>query len=258
MVDNRHGMSPQEIESYQRSYGKGPHVAADLAVVTVPWSMPRPRLNVLLVRRGRGPYQGAMALPGGFVEMEEDLEAAARRELGEETGLSSLGTAHIEQLRTYGLPRRDPRARVVTVVFLALVPWQELGKAVAGDDAAEAHFFAMEGPVAVDEEGRGIVMAFDHDLALRDVRARLRELAMHSSAPLLLLPREFGLEQARGAYEVVLEERLDPDRFEQWLLRQGWLELVEKPKGESDRHLARHRLRHARPSWERHAASQGL
>ena len=132
MDDNRHGMSRQEIESYQRRFGKGPHVAADLAVVTVPWSSPRPRLSVLLVRRGRGPYQGAMALPGGFVEMEEDLEAAARRELGEETGISNLGAAHIEQLKTYGLPKRDPRARVVTVVFLALVPWQELGKGGGG------------------------------------------------------------------------------------------------------------------------------
>ena len=92
-------------------------------------------------------------------------------------------------------------------------------------------FSRWRGPVAVDEEARGIGMAFDHDLALRDVRARMRELAMHSSAPLLLLPLEFGLEQARAAYEVALEEQLDPDKFEQWLLKQGWLELVEKPKG---------------------------
>ncbi len=255
MSEKRHGMSRQEIDAYRERHGKGPHVAADLAVVSVPWSMPQPRLHVLLVRRGRLPYEGALALPGGFVEMEEDLEVAARRELAEETGLGSLGGAHIEQLKAYGMPTRDPRGRVVTVVFMALVPWHELGHAAAGDDAADARFYALEGGTALDEAGRGVAMAFDHDLALRDVRLRLRELALHSSAPLLLLPAEFGVEQARAAYEVVLEERLDPERFDPWLYGQGWLELVEKPKGELDRRMARHRMRQLRVTWARHAAS---
>lgn len=249
MEQRQHGMTQQEIDSYRERWGKGPHVAADLAVVSVPFDHPEARLQVLLIRRAHGPYAGSFALPGGFVEISEDLEDAARRELGEETGLADLGTAYVEQLKTYGLPKRDPRARVISVVFLALVPWHELKPTVAGDDASEARYFPLRAGEAVDEQGRGITMAFDHDLALRDLRVRLQLMAAHSSAPMLLLPAEFTLPQAQRAYEVWLERPLDPERFDAWLLRQRWLELVERPKGERDREQERHRLRVRKPLW---------
>ena len=106
-------------------------VAADLVILTVRSGS----FEVLLIRRGIAPYKGRWALPGGFVRPDEDLAAAARRELAEETGLDS-GRIHLEQVATYGEPGRDPRGRVVSVAYLALVP--DLPAPVAGTDAASA------------------------------------------------------------------------------------------------------------------------
>jgi 8-oxo-dGTP diphosphatase len=243
-MDRReHGMTQAEIDAYQERWGKGPHVAADLVVVSIPWDRPDPAAHVLLIRRAHGPFQGAFALPGGFVEMDEDLEAAARRELSEETGLEAAGW--VEQLQTYGRPGRDPRARVVSVVQLAMVPWHELKQAQAGDDASEARFVRLQRAEAFDEQGSRIVMAFDHDLALQQARSRLRTLGSFSSAPMLLLVPEFTLMQAHRVYELVLERSIDASAFEAWLQRQGWLELVEGPNGRADRY----RLRSRKPAW---------
>src|SRR5688500_11574473 len=126
-------------------------VTADLVVLTVRGA----ELQVLLVRRGVEPYLGAWALPGGFVHADEDLDAAAVRELHEETGLTAPG-AHLEQLASYGTPDRDPRGRVVTVAYLALLP--DLPTPVAGSDAAGAAWVAL--PVAD--------LAFDHARILAD------------------------------------------------------------------------------------------
>lgn len=112
------------------------------------------------MRRGTPPYEGRLALPGGFVHIDEDIAAAAARELQEETGLS-LDAVHLEQLATYGEPRRDPRMRVVSVAHLALAP--ELPSPVAGTDAADA----LWRPVAdLLESPRRL--AFDHAQILRD------------------------------------------------------------------------------------------
>ena len=106
-------------------------VAVDLVILTVDADV----LKVLCVRRGIAPAKGRLALPGGFVLADEDLPDAAVRELGEETGLRDVG-GHLEQLATYGHPKRDPRGRVISVAYLALVP--DLPEAVAGSDAADA------------------------------------------------------------------------------------------------------------------------
>lgn len=106
-------------------------------------------LHVLLVRRKKWPYEGHWALPGGFVQMDESLEEAAQRELFEETGLSGI---HLEQIRTFGDPQRDPRMRVITVVYGALVNADETCCVRGGDDAAEARWWSMAAlpPLAFD------------------------------------------------------------------------------------------------------------
>src|SRR5262245_42883793 len=133
-------------------------VTVDLVMLTI-----RARaLHVLLIRRAYPPFRGRWALPGGFVADDEDLPQAATRELSEETGVSAAA-AHLEQLATYGTPRRDPRARVVTVAYLALLP--DLPTPVAGTDAAAAAWFpAAEIPR----------LAFDHARILDDGLERAR------------------------------------------------------------------------------------
>ena len=116
--------------------------------------------EVLLIRRKNEPFQGKWALPGGFVEMDETIEAGAERELWEETGIRGVS---LEQFGTYGDPGRDPRGRVVGVVYWALLT--EKPKETAGDDAAEAAWFPLD---ALPE------MAFDHDKILKDARERMR------------------------------------------------------------------------------------
>ncbi len=134
-------------------------VTADSAVFT----NRAEELNVLMVRRANDPYRGRWALPGGFVDIDEDLASAARRELKEETGLDIEGMA---QLGTYGTPGRDPRMRVVTVVYMAHV--DEIAEPVAGDDAAEARFWPVDALTSAPD-----LLAFDHLQILTDAIAAL-------------------------------------------------------------------------------------
>jgi 8-oxo-dGTP diphosphatase len=124
------------------------------------------RLTVLLIRRGKPPFKGDWAFPGGFVEIDEDLPDAAARELAEETGLEGLT---LEQFHTFGRPGRDPRSRTVTVAYIGLLPTCER-ELRASDDAAEAAWFPAHDPPA---------LAFDHNRilarALTDLRARDRQ-----------------------------------------------------------------------------------
>jgi 8-oxo-dGTP diphosphatase len=133
-----------------------PAVTVDVVIVT---REKKPR--VLLIRRKHPPFAGMWAIPGGFVEMDESLEAAARRELLEETSVRISG---LRQLQTFGDPKRDPRGRIISVAFLAQVDPRKL-KPVAADDAAEVAWHDLQHPPP---------LAFDHAKILAYARQRLR------------------------------------------------------------------------------------
>lgn len=159
-----------------------PMVTVDLVVLVAERSGRR----VLLIRRRHRPFEGRWALPGGFVEMNESLDEAARRELAEETGLVLPNPAargrrertrvRMEQLHTFGRPDRDPRGRTITVAYLILIPKGRIPATTAGDDAAETAWFSCR---------RLPRLAFDHDeiirCALQRLNKRGRARSPHSS-----------------------------------------------------------------------------
>jgi 8-oxo-dGTP diphosphatase len=176
-------------------------LATDLVILTVRDG----RLQVLLIRRGIPPYQGRWALPGGFVRPDEDLETTARRELAEETGLAAE-RIHLEQVATYGAPDRDPRGRVVSVAYLALVP--DLPAPTAGSDAASASW--VDATEVLADSGR---LAFDHHRILTDAAERARAKLEYSPLATAFCPPEFTISELRGVYEAVWGIPLDPRNF---------------------------------------------
>lgn len=188
------------------------HPRPELTVDVVIFTLREERLNVLLVRRARPPYQGHWALPGGFVEKNEPLENAAARELEEETGVQD---AYLEQLYTYGDPGRDPRGRVVSVAYFALLPKNALAREEAGSDAAQLGWF----PVNAAPE-----LAFDHDQILAYALRRLRYKLEYSAVGFQLLPDVFTLSELQHTYEIVLGEPLDKRNFRRRILQAGIIE----------------------------------
>ncbi|MEV6343852.1 NUDIX domain-containing protein [Actinoplanes sp. NPDC051851] len=169
------------------------------------------RLCVLLVERGAPPFAGHRALPGGFVK-EESLETAALRELAEETGLTPgdegpLERVHLEQLKTYGDPGRDPRMRIVSVAYLAFAP--HLPEPVAGSDAARAYW------VAVDEAKD---LAFDHDLILAEGLERARAKLEYTPLATAFVGAEFTVGELRQVYAAVWNEDLHAGNFHRKVL----------------------------------------
>jgi 8-oxo-dGTP diphosphatase len=165
------------------------------------------RLQLLLVRRGHAPFAGSWALPGGFLDMDEELDQCAARELAEETGLkeAELGL-ELEQFHTFGAVGRDPRERVISVAYLALAPADGL-RIQAGDDAADARWFPLDDLPH---------LAFDHDQVIGRARRRLRERLGDSTMAFRLLPDRFTLEELRYLYERLLEAELDARHARHW------------------------------------------
>jgi 8-oxo-dGTP diphosphatase len=172
-------------------------------------------LKVLLVQRDKDPYAGRWALPGGFVEMDESLDDAARRELQEETGVTRL---YLEQLYTFGDPGRDPRGRVVSVAYYALVKLAEY-PVQAATDARDAAWFAVSDVPA---------LAFDHPRILKTAVERLRGKVRYQPIGFELLPRKFTLSQLQGLYEKVLDTTLDKRNFRKKILSMGLLEELDE------------------------------
>lgn len=171
------------------------------------------KLQVLLIQRGIEPYKGKWAFPGGFVKMDETAEQGALRELEEETGLKG---AFIEQFHTFSDPDRDPRERVITIAYYALVKLQDVK---GGDDADNAKWFPL------DDVPK---LAFDHDLILRTAQARLRESIHFKPVGFELLPEKFTLKELQTLYEAVLEVHFDRRNFAKKMLRNGLIEQLDE------------------------------
>lgn len=185
-----------------------PALTVDIVIFTLEDN----RLQALLIRRAEEPFAGMWALPGGFVHIEESMEEAAARELREETGLEE---AYLEQLYTYGDPDRDPRGRVVTVAYFALIPADAKVRLEGGSDASQAKWFPLD---------KLPDLAFDHreivDYAVRRVRYKLE----YSAVGFELLPEQFSLSELQSTYEMILGEKLDKRNFRRRILEANVIE----------------------------------
>jgi len=191
-----------------------PHPAVTVDIVI--YTLRGDELKLLLIKRGGKPYKGKWALPGGFIHMDESLETAARRELEEETGVSGV---FLEQLYTYGAPKRDPRERVITVAYYALIPSDRI-EIRAASDAEAVGWFAM------DELPN---LAFDHEDILKMAHERLVAKLDYSTLAFQFMPAEFTLTQLQQVYETILQQEMDKRNFRKWILA---LECIEETGSE--------------------------
>lgn len=196
---------------------------AALTVDCVVFGFDEGELKVLLIERGLAPFKGKWALPGGFVRVEETVDEAARRELSEETGLANV---FLEQLYTFGAVKRDPRERVVSVAYYALVKLAE-HPAMGATDASDAAWFPVTRPPA---------LAFDHAEILQIALARLSGKVRYEPIGFELLPAKFTLSQLQHLYEAVLRTELDKRNFRKKILGMGLLiPLKEQARGGAHR-----------------------
>ncbi len=213
--------TPAEAEASRKSYDASkferPSVTVDVVILTVREG----RLEVLLIKRRHWPFEGMWAIPGGFVQPHESLDEAARRELEEET---SVRDVYIEQLYTFGDPDRDPRTRVITVVYYALVRPDQV-TVRAADDAGDARWFPMHNLPQ---------LAFDHAKILDYTLQRLRGKLEYTTIGYQLLAREFSLGELQRVYEAILGRALDKRNFRKKVLSTDILERtteVEQDRG---------------------------
>ena len=186
-----------------------------LTIDCVVFGLDEEDLKVLLVERDLEPFAGRWALPGGFVRVDESLDDAARRELAEETGVQQV---YLEQLYTFGAVDRDPRERVVSVAYYALVRLSD-HRVQAATDARNAAWFA------VDDVPK---LAFDHDVILKMAHDRLRAKVRYQPIGFELLPARFPLRQLQHLYEVVLDRPLDKRNFRKKILAMGILNELDE------------------------------
>ena len=215
------------LADYDAAQFAHPSVAVDVALVTVD----RGSLRALLVSRTEHPHLGALALPGTFVGMDESLEDASARVLRDKAGLEDI---FVEQLFTFGAPDRDPRTRVISVTYYALVDAERFAK--SGDGVCIVELdpgFEGEGggPVTVrNDSGEAQPLAFDHEKMLELVVRRLRGKLDYAPIGFELLPREFTLRALQEVHETILGKRLNKDSFRRRMLASG----LVHPTGKSE------------------------
>jgi 8-oxo-dGTP diphosphatase len=198
--------APKQTFSYEYPH---PAVTTDVVVFTIRDG----RLSILLVQRANPPYQREWALPGGFLDIDEDLDACAARELEEETGISGV---YLEQLYTFGATHRDPRERVISVTYYALVPLDALATPRAASDAADVGWHAFE---ALPR------LAFDHAEIVEVAHRRLVAKLDYSTIAFQFMPETFTLTELQCVYESLLNQKLDKRNFRKRILS---LDLVEE------------------------------
>lgn len=182
-----------DSETYDPEEFDRPSVTVDTIIFTVTDD----DLKMLLVEREHWPYEGQYALPGGFIDMDESLDTAAERVLDEKTGVSDV---YLEQLYTFGAPDRDPRTRVITVAYFALVNADEVEL-----PDGQADWFSM---YDLPEN-----LAFDHEDILNYALKRLRWKLEYTTAAFSLLPEEFTLTELQDVYEIVFDREFDKRNF---------------------------------------------
>ncbi|MFN7131810.1 MAG: NUDIX hydrolase [Myxococcales bacterium] len=203
-------MTPSEGKRFTYDYAR-PALTVDCVV----FGLDEDDLKVLLVQRDLEPFKGKWALPGGFVRIDETLEDAARRELQEETGLTRV---YLEQLYTFGALNRDPRERVVSVAYYALVKLADQKVRAATDARDAAWFSAWDAPA----------LAFDHGEILQKAVERLQGKVRYQPIGFELLPPKFTLSQLQRMYEVLLERELDKRNFRKKILAMDLLEELDE------------------------------
>lgn len=200
-------MNTKTKQGYDVTKFDRPSVTVDVLIFTIKDD----KLNLVLVKRGVYPFEGRWALPGGFVRMEESLEEAAKRELQEETGVKNV---YLEQLSTFGDPKRDPRTRVITIAYMALVPAHKL-KLSASTDVSDVKTFAI---------GKLPPLAFDHKKIVETAICRLQAKIQYSNIVHGLLPDKFRLSELQKVYELILGTKVDKRNFRKKMLSLGILD----------------------------------
>ncbi len=209
-----------------------------LTVDCVVFAYDEGELRVLLIKRGEEPFLGAWALPGGFVHMDEDLDTAAARELEEETGVKKV---FLEQLYTFGAVDRDPRGRVVTVAYYALVKLTNY-KLHASTDASDAAWFSVHDLPS---------LAFDHQYIFDVAFKRLQAKITYEPIGFELLPNKFTLTQLQRLYETILEREIDKRNFRKRLLAMDIVEELDEVE-QDVAHRAARLYRFDRSSYKRY------
>lgn len=199
------------VKEFDASKHEKPSVAVDILLFTIAGG----QLEILLVQRGLDPFKGQWALPGGFVRMNESLEDAAKRELEEETGVKNI---YMEQLFTFGSPKRDPRTRVISITYMALATRTGWSLKASGD-ANQTQFFSTS---ALPE------LAFDHMQIYKYGLDRLRSKLGYTNISFGLLPDQFTLTDMQNVYEIILNKKLDKRNFRKKMLSMDILATVGK------------------------------
>jgi 8-oxo-dGTP diphosphatase len=226
--------------TYLADYDPGAFERPSVTVDVVMLTQAAGHLWALVVRRDEHPHLGRFALPGGFVRMEEGLEEAAARVLCTKTGLAGV---FLEQLYTFGAPDRDPRTRVITVAYYALVDWGRVETARRGDDT---HLVRVAVPWAGETGGpvdlrsgdatdsAPLPLAFDHADVLGTAIQRIRGKLDYAPIGFQLLPERFTLRQLQQVHETVLGQALNKDSFRRRMLATGLLEATGERQRDVD------------------------